>query len=432
MPRLVGGGCVTALAVLTLGASAHAETIGGFHQVQADIPSRIDRNIGFIPVNTMGRLPMFRVYVGGGQYVRGPWVNFTRTLSTESESLRLTRQGGIGQGTFSERRLTRSERRQFVQVSDFARDADVMVVQSGHPACAGLTLAQVRSIATGKTTKWSQVAAAASGAADTIALRHTRFSAGTIEPRFGASFKPRAGKTAADGGVAEAARNGSVAAVTAWSRVRFRRDVCAIPIGGVTPTDVTVHNLTFPGAYPIGFVAPKKVMRDRYKGKLVRLLVKFFESERAAKLLRGTGLLMKKDKPQSTSPGSPQGGSGGPSQDSQGRPIAPNRDNAAAVSALTGERLEPPNSGIRWVLDPDNVFRLLDRSNPDACSSETGRWSVLEGWRYSEYGGGLIARIQSQFETTRDITIELPDATPDLAWVDGQQYARSRSLPGTC
>jgi hypothetical protein len=229
-------------------------------------------------------------------------------------------------------------------------------------------------------------------------------------------------------------RNGAVAGITSWSRVRFRRDVCAVPIGGVAPTDVSVHDLTYPGAYPIGFVAPKKVMRDRYKGQLVRLFVKFFESERAAKLLRGTGLLMKKDKPQApTSPGGgPQAGSGGPSHDAQGRRISPTRDDAAAVSALTGERLEPSGGGIRWVLDPDNVFRLLDTSNPDSCSSEAGRWSVLEGWRYSEYGGGMIARIQSQFETTREITIELPAATPDIAWIDGQQYTRSRSLPGTC
>src|SRR3954468_14796421 len=134
MARLVGGGCVTALAALALAASAHAETVGGAHQVTADIPPRIDRNIGFIPVNTMGRLPAFRVYVGGGQWVRGPWVNFTRSGPSVTESLKLWRQNGVGHGTFSDRRLTPSERRQFVQVSDFARDADVMVVQNGHPA----------------------------------------------------------------------------------------------------------------------------------------------------------------------------------------------------------------------------------------------------------------------------------------------------------
>ena len=423
----------TAAAVFALPLAAQAETISGAHQVSADIPPRIDRNIGFIPVNTMGRLPSFRVYVGGGQWVRGPWVNFTRSGLPMSESLKLWRRNGVGHGTFSDRRLTRAERRQFVQVADFGRDADVLLVQSGHPACAGLSLAQVRSIAKGQTTKWSQVAAPANGAADTIALRHTLFSEGTIEPRFGASSKPRVGKPVADGGIAEAARNGSVAAITSWSRARFRSGVCAVPIGGVTPTNVSVHNLTFPGAYPVGFVAPKKVLRDRYHGKLVRLFAKYFESEAAAKLLRNTGLLIKRDTPQAQpSPGGGDTPSGGPSRDAEGRPITSTRDDAAATSALTGERFTPPDAPTRWAFEPDGVFNILEFSPEGICSSSTGRWRVTEGWRYAENGGGVIARVEIQFETPREFTIELPGGSPDVAYVDGQQYARSRTLPGSC
>jgi hypothetical protein len=420
MFRPIRGYLLAAAAVVVLPVSAQAKTISGAHQVSADIPPRIDRNIGFIPVNTMGRLPSFRVYVGSGQWVRGPWVNFTRSGLSMSESLRLLRRGGIGHGVFSDRRLTRAERRHFTQVADFGRDADVLVVQRGHPACAGLTPAQARAIAKGQTTKWSQVAGPASGAADTIALRHVVYTEGYIEPRFGASTKLRAGKATPDGGIADAARDGAVAGITSWSRARYRSDVCAVPIGGIAPTDVTVHNLTYPGAYPVGFVAPKKVLRERYQGKLVRLYAQFFESERAAKLLRGTGLLIKKDKPQA--PTSPTGGG----------PTGMTRDDAAAASALTGERLTPPNSSIRWAFEPDGVFNLVDQTNPDACTSESARWSLIEGWRYSENGGGVLARVQIQFETAREYTIELPSATPDVAFVNGEQYARSRSLPGTC
>jgi hypothetical protein len=431
--RLIRGSVVAAVAAAVFPVTAPAKTISGAHQVQADIPPRIDRNIGFIPVNTMGQLPAFRVYAGGGQWVRGPWVNFTRSGPTMSESLKLWRQSGHGDGTFSDRRLTRAERRQFVQVADFGRDADVLVVKRDHPACAGLTLTQARAIAKGQTTKWSQVAATPSGSSDTIALRHVRFGDGAIEPRFGVSMKLRAGKATADGGIGEAAGNGAVAGITSWSRVRYRSDVCAVPIGGIAPTDVSVHGLTYPAAYPVGFVAPKKVLRKRYEGKLVRLFAKFFESERAAKLLRATGLLIKKDTPQS--PGSPISGppaTAGPGRDAEGRPITPIRDDAAASSALTGERLEPPGSPIRWAFDPGGVFRLVDHTNPDACTSEAGRWSLLEGWRYSENGGGVIARVQTQFESAQEFTIELPSSTPEMAYVDGQQYTRSRSLPGTC
>lgn len=417
MLRLIAGGVVAVVAALP--ASAGAKTVSGMHQVRADIPPRVDRNIGFIPVNTMGQLPAFRVYAGGGQWVRGPWVNFTRSGLTMSQSLKLWRQTEHFHGTFSDRRLTSAERRRFVQVADFGRDADVLVVQREHPACAGLTLAQARSIATGHTLKWSQVAAPASGASDTIALRHVRFAPGRIEPRLGAGVKLPGGKASADGGISEAAGNGAVAGITSWSRARNRSDVCAVPIGGIAPTDVSVHNLTYPGAYPVGFVAPKKVLRKRYEGKLVRLFAKFFESEQAAKLMRSTGLLLKKDDPQA--PGSGPPSSGGMT-----------RDDAAAMNALTGERLESPGNAIRWVFDPDGVFRLVDHSNPDACTSETGHWTLIEGLRYTNDGGGVIARVQTQFETTREVTIQLPDTTPDVAIVNGEQYARSRSFPGTC
>jgi hypothetical protein len=419
MVRLIAGAVVAVVAALPV--SAGARTVSGAHQVSADVPPRVDRNIGFIPVNTMGQLKPFRVYAGGGQWVRGPWVNATRSGPSVSESLKFMRRTRVVHGTFTDRRLTRAERRYFVQLSDFGRDADVLVVKRGHPACAGLTLAQARAIAKGRTTKWSQVAAPAEGSADTIALRHVAFTEDFIEPRFGASMKLGAGKATPDGGIGEAASNGAVAGITSWSRVRNRGGVCAVPIGGVVPTDVSVHNLSYPAAYPVGFVAPKKLLRERYQGKLLRLFVKFFESEQAADLLRNTGLLLKKDKPQVQSPGSGPPSSGGVT-----------RDDAAAMNALTGERMEPPGSSIRWVFDPDGVFRLVDHTNPDACTSETGTWTLIEGLRYSNDGGGVIARVQTQFETTREVTIQLPDATPDVAIVNGEQYARSRSLAGTC
>jgi hypothetical protein len=421
MFRLIGVVVAAAIAVIVLPSTAVAKTISGAHQVSADIPARIDHNIGFIPVNTMGALKPFRVYAGHGQWVRGPWTNFTRSGTSVSESLKFMRRTRVVHGTFTDRRLTRAERRYFVELADFGRDADVLVVKRGHPACAGLTLAQARAIAKGQTTRWSQVAAPAAGSSDTIALRHVAFTEGFIEPRFGATMKQRAGKATPDGGIGEASSNGAVAGITSWSRARNRGDVCAVPIGGVTPSDVSVHDLGYPGAYPVGFAAPKKLLRERYQGKLLRLFVKFFESEQAAKLLRNTGLLLKKDKPQAPSPNSGPPSTGGFT-----------RDDAAAMNALTGERMEPPGSPIRWVFDPDGVFRLVDHTNPDACTSETRSWTLIEGLRYSDNGGGVIARVQIQFDTAREFTIQLPDATPDVAIVGGEQYTRSRSLPGTC
>jgi hypothetical protein len=67
------------------------------------------------------------------------------------------------------------------------------------------------------------------------------------------------------------------------------------------------------------------------------------------------------------------------------------------------------------------------------CSAETGTWAVLEGWQYPENGGGIIAHVQLQLSNgPRDMSIELANASPDVAYVDGQEFARSRSFAGNC
>ena len=63
-------------------------------------------------------------------------------------------------GGFVDRRLTAKQRKRLVVRVDLGRDADVLVVAAGHPACgAGLTAAQARGIARGAITRWSQVVA---------------------------------------------------------------------------------------------------------------------------------------------------------------------------------------------------------------------------------------------------------------------------------
>jgi ABC-type phosphate transport system substrate-binding protein len=434
MSRRLGSNLVTFIVfALLLPAAADARTTSGAHQVTADVTSRVDPHIGFIPTNEMSKLPSFRVYVGHGEYVRGPWINAVFAGASMKESIAFMGKSTVIDGIWADRRLTRAERRKFVQVADIGRDADVLIVKAGHPACDGLTHAQVRSIVAGKTTKWSQVAAPASGSADSIRLIHTRFREQFIEPRFGANVKKYAGKPASDGGLEAAAADGSVAAITSWARARSRGGVCAVPINGVQPTNVTVSDLTFPGAYPMTFVTSKKKLRDRYKGALIRRYVKFFQSERARKLMRGTGLLIAGEKQQEPTPPPVSGGGPGPSHDSQGRPITPTRDDAGVASALIGERFDSQAAGSRWVFDPDGVFRLLDRPSPETCAPVNGRWTVLEGWRYAEYGGGIISRVQLQFDSgPRDVTIEVANETPGVGYIDGEQYARSRSLEGNC
>lgn len=427
---------VAVIAVLVFAGTASpasAETIGGMHQVRAAIPMKVDRHIGFIPVNTMGRLPSFRMYVSGGQYVRGPWVNFTITRDSMSQELGYMRRGvGNGMVTFTDRALKRSEKSRFTQVADFGRDADVIVVKRGHPACTtGLTMAQARGIASGRITNWSRVGATPADAPDRIAVRHVAVTPGYVEPRFGTGAKPKVGKGTRDGGISEAAVDGSVAGITAWSLARYRSDVCAVPLGGVPATNTTVHSLKFPGAFPVGIVAPRKVLRNGYHKRLITRFAKFFESEAAAKLMRRTGLLIKKDTPADSAPPGQGPVSQGPSRDSQGRAITSVRDDAGVTSALTGERIAPEGGGYHWALEAGSLLRYVQPGEP--CSQSEGRWTVVEGYRYSEHGGGLIARVAFDIDgATNTVTLEMSNDAPGAAYMNGTPYSRSRDLPASC
>lgn len=400
------------------------------HQVRATVPSRIDQQIGFIPIG--GLSGVARIRAGGNLYV-GLWSNATGGWGTLTLALKAMKRdlkygGQVNHGAYADRALTGAERRTFEVLADIGRDADVLVVKAGHPACAGLSFAQVRAIAAGRTTSWSQVGMAPSGASDRIALRHTVVR-GLFEPRFGQGKKPAAAKGRADGGIADASKDGAVAGVTSWSRARFRSGICTVPIGGVAPTNASVHSLSYPAAYPITFVAPKKRSRDPYQRKLLGLYVKFLKSEKAAKSFRGTGMLMAADTP--GGPGDAPGGGGGPSRDTQGRTINSTRDDAAAASALTGERFVLAGGSERWAFEPGSVLNYLVMAEA-GCSQTSGRWTVVEGFRYAEYGGGIIARVRIQFDTDYEIMVELPGDAPGTAYVDGAEYPRSRDLAGTC
>jgi len=201
------------------------------------------------------------------------------------------------QGLFVDRRLTAAERRHVKARVDLGRDADVLAVHRGHPACAvGLTRAAARGIAGGKIRTWSAVGVPTPAGGDTIALRR----AGTgpersVEPRFAAGWRLPAGAgAAADGGLSEAASGDqAIAAVTSWSRARaFQQTTCAVPIDGAAPDDTSVRALSHPDAYPISFVALRR-LRD--VTPTVAGFVTYLTGPQAAASFRQRGMLLVKE-----------------------------------------------------------------------------------------------------------------------------------------
>jgi len=436
-----------ALAGLLLPASAGARTFSGFHQIITDAPVRASIHLGNIPLEIVTPSSRTVTLRAGRDRYRGQWNNIAIQASTTSFLLKVQRAeirrgGGDRTLTFADRQLTATERKDFKLLLDIGRDADVLVVARDHPACAGLTTAQVRQIASGAIKRWSQVVPLTEGQPDTIALHHTIYQRG-FEARFGVTKLPASAKGSAFGGIVEAARGDrAVAGVTSWARYRRSGGGCAVPLDGVAPTNERVHALTYPGAYPLGIVAHRRRQRGAHDRVVRKAYLAHLRSERASEKFKENGMLLAKEpppaeRPESSPPSSsPPASSGGPTQDYRGRPITPVRDDAGGRSTLTGERLQQSQDGRldeRFAFDPDRVLRHIQRA-PDGstCSQVTGTWDVEAAWHYDEHGGGLIARVRLQDETARTVTLELPNDSPSVAYLDGRPLTRSRELSGGC
>jgi hypothetical protein len=269
------------------------------------IPSRVDHLIGFTPttfaIHPMGqRVVPITVRVGGRthRYIFG---NAAAAVGPSADiymrNMIRTRRYPSPQGIFLDRRLKTRERRYVKVRADLGRDADVLAVTRGHPACtAGVSRAAARGIAMGTIRTWSAAGVPAPASGDAIALR--RAGSGVdrfVEPRFRAGGKLPAGARAAwDGGLSEAASgNPAVAAVTSWSRARaYQVTTCAVPVGGAAPTDVSVRALSYPDAYPISFVMLRR-LRD--VTPIAAAFMQYLTGPRATASFRQRGMLLVKE-----------------------------------------------------------------------------------------------------------------------------------------
>ena len=283
---------IVAACLLIPAAAAEARPQSAFFN--SVIPSRVDHLIGFTPttfaIHPQGqRVVPITVRVGGRTHryifgnaaaVVGPSANiYLRNMIR-------ARRYPSPQGIFLDRRLERRERRYVKVRVDLGRDADVLAVTAGHPACAsGVSRAAARGIAAGTIRTWSAAGVPTPASGNTIALR--RAGTGTdrfAEPRFHAGSRlPTGARAAYDGGLSEAASgNLAVAAVTSWSRARaFQATTCAVPIGGTAPTDASVRSLSHPDAYPISFVTLKRL---RSATPIAAAFVKYLTGPRATDL----------------------------------------------------------------------------------------------------------------------------------------------------
>lgn len=310
--------CISAAVAVgaVLPATGSAKTYPDSFQMVQLTPSRVWKETSGLPFGLPTPLDRIYRYTLGSSTFVGAWHPASVGVMDASEALAreyraITRGVAIvPNGVIVDRKLTAVEQQRFKQLADLYRDADVLVVAAAHPACAGLTRAQARAIATGGIRQWSQVVTGAS--ADTIRVRHLVDGFGAGVPHLGTKWIGKLNKWrvnyapdaqgAPDGGVsAAAAGDQSIAAITTWSRVRLRRaGTCVVPLDGVAPSDATVVGLTYPEAFRVTYVVTRKVPGRSVPARARsvvhrRAMATYLNSERARALLRRQGLLVTGD-----------------------------------------------------------------------------------------------------------------------------------------
>jgi hypothetical protein len=269
------------------------------------IPSRVDHLIGFTPttfaIHPRGR-PVVPITVRvDGRTHRYVFSNASAVVGPSAgiylRNMIRGRRFPSPQGVFLDRRLTAAERRHLTIRAEIGRDADVLVVATGHPACAsGVSRAAARGIAAGRLRTWSAAGVPVPASGDAIALR--RAGPGierAAEPRFGApALAQKKSQIARDGGLSEAASGDlAIAAVTSWSRARaFATTTCAVPVGGTAPTDASVRALTHPDAYPISFVTLKRLGLRPGVRPITAAFVKYLTGPLATASFESRGMLL--------------------------------------------------------------------------------------------------------------------------------------------
>ena len=451
------------LAVLALAAATPARAAERVaFQVNATIPTAHLETVGFIPVKAFGDSRNNKVRAGGRSYI-GPWANYVISRRSTSEALKFMlrsskgRYGEVDDLHYADRELTAREKRSFKVLADLMREADVLVVAKGHPACNGLTREQARRIARGDVTRWSQVLGALpEGQPDQIALRYLQRSKDLhAEVRFGVTRYPSGARGDLNGGLVQAGKGDrAVAGVTSWSDVRrgWQQRICAVPLDGVAPSDATVMDRSYPEAFRITLVALKKRQWSPLARELRMRYVKTMTSAKVKQQLRDRGMLVAGDPvaaaptpgsstqpaptPAPTATPAPTPDALAPTTDYQGRPITATRDDASAPSALIFLQLQRSYDGgsyIRWTFDDAGVLRRMSYDGPSqTCTQFDGTWSIFGAWRYGEFGGGLVPRVQMTEETARNVYVHLPNETPATAYIGGEAYARQRDQPKSC
>lgn len=232
---------------------APAKTVTDTWQVSLQMPPQLwddAASLGNIPGDGIDAFT-----VGSTKY-RIRWANAT---IRQLPKYMLQRQGGkYGTTTAGlyDRPLTKQQLKKFgLKQRLLWLDADVLLADAGSPVCQGLTAAQLTGVLDGSITDWQQVFA---GQAQAVSLRVPVDYLGKPRILFGRKAYPGAQPTTDGGTLSVTGGTVAVQKLSYASKYLASGGVCAVPIGGVAPSEQTTRDRSYPHSYSVYYVDRKK------------------------------------------------------------------------------------------------------------------------------------------------------------------------------
>lgn len=253
---IVTAGVVAATGLIT--APASAKTVSEFWQVSVQMPPQLWDDAAALP-NIPGNAD--DVFTRGATTYRIRWTN---AAIRQIPKYMLRQQGGrtgVTTAGLYDRPLTAQQMRKYkLKQRLLWLDADVLLADSGSPACAGVTGAQLEGILSGGITDWRQVVPTWPQNLDSrVVLRVAGSSDGEFRYHFGRNTYASGTQRSTDGGTLGVSGGAvGVQKISYAGRYLTSAGLCAVPVDGVTPSEQTTRDRSYPGAYGVYYVSRKK------------------------------------------------------------------------------------------------------------------------------------------------------------------------------
>ena len=234
--------------------AAQAKTIADFWQVSIQIPPQLWDDGASLPFIMGNAIDTFSA--GGNQY-RIQWNNATISAPGPKPSRQGGRYGTVTAGLY-DRPLSEAQLRKFgLKQRLLWRDADVIVAASDSPACAGLTPDQLDGVLDGSITDWRAVFPSwPAGVDPTVRLNIPLDYAGKPRWAFGRNtYAPGFTRTTDAGSLRVTGGRVAVQKLSFVERYLASAGLCAVPVGGVAPSEQTTRDLTYAPAYGVYYVS---------------------------------------------------------------------------------------------------------------------------------------------------------------------------------